>query len=310
MTTTVDLYETQALLHAQGAVLICGVDEAGRGPLAGPVVAGAVILPRGLRIEELDDSKKLSESKRERVYARILESALAWSVGIASEREIDEINILQATFCAMRRAVENLGAVPDIVLVDGNQDPRCGLPTRTIVQGDARCASIAAGSVIAKSRGTGCSHARPRVTQYGFARHKGYASAAHAAALRQYGPARCTAQLFEKFRRVKRRRAMHSNGRAGGICREALVARDTAFLRAISHALWEIDIIAPDGEVVAFVEVKTGPRIFSERPAAAVTPKRSPWIAAATNTFSGTRATCSRVSRFRGGERSKEESRS
>jgi ribonuclease HII len=162
-------------------------------------VAGAVILPEGLEIEGLNDSKKLSEKKREQVYEEIVASALSWAVGFADEREIDEKNILQATFCAMRRAVASLSVVPDIVLVDGNQDPRCGLVTRTIVRGDGICASIAAASVIAKvTRDRMLVLLDEQYPQFGFARHKGYATAEHVAALHENGPCAVHRRSFLK----------------------------------------------------------------------------------------------------------------
>ncbi|MEG2204906.1 MAG: ribonuclease HII, partial [Oscillospiraceae bacterium] len=129
----VDLYEIEWALHQKGLALICGVDEAGRGPLAGPVTAGAVILPEGLILEGLNDSKKLSEKKREALYPLITGQAVAWAVGFATEQEIDEYNILQATYLAMRRAVMGLSKIPDYLLVDGNRDPLIGLPTATLV---------------------------------------------------------------------------------------------------------------------------------------------------------------------------------
>lgn len=142
-----ELYEIESALHRKGLALICGVDEAGRGPLVGPVAAGAVILPEGLIIEGLNDSKKLSEKKRETLYEIITGEAVCWSVGFASAQEIDEINILQATFLAMRRAVEGLSKIPDYLLVDGNRDPLIGLPTTALVKGDSKAACISAASI-------------------------------------------------------------------------------------------------------------------------------------------------------------------
>ena len=169
--------------------LVCGVDEAGRGPLAGPVCAAAVILPEGWEPEGLNDSKKLSPQKREALYGEITARALAWSVAFASEKEIDEINILQATFLAMRRALEGLSVKPDFALVDGNRDPGLGLPTRCEVKGDGRYACIAAASVLAKvSRDRLMDEYDGVYPQYGFLRHKGYPTKAHYEALAQFGP--------------------------------------------------------------------------------------------------------------------------
>ena len=145
-----DWLEFENEARANGYNIICGVDEAGRGPLAGPVFAAAVVLPKGHIIEGVNDSKKLSEKKREILYDKIINECAAWSVGTASEKEIDEINILQATFLSMKRAVDGLNIRPDIALVDGNQKPPLDTDCKTIVKGDARSASIAAASIIAK----------------------------------------------------------------------------------------------------------------------------------------------------------------
>ena len=169
--------------------LVCGLDEAGRGPLAGPVCAAAVILPEGWEPEGLNDSKKLSPQKREALYGEITAGALAWSVTFASEKEIDEVNILQATFLAMRRALEGLSVKPDFALVDGNRDPGLGLPTRCEVKGDGRYACIAAASVLAKvSRDRLMDEYDGVYPQYGFLRHKGYPMKAHYEALAEFAP--------------------------------------------------------------------------------------------------------------------------
>ena len=184
-----DLGAVEQALHEKGVRLICGVDEAGRGPLAGPVAAAAVILPEGLVIEGLNDSKKLTEKRREALYDVITREALCWAVGLADEREIDEINILQATFCAMRRAVGGLSRIPDLVLVDGNRDPQLGLPTATLVGGDGKAACIAAASVLAKvTRDRLMRQYDAQYPAYGFAGHKGYGSAAHYRAILEHGP--------------------------------------------------------------------------------------------------------------------------
>lgn len=183
-----DLYIYENTLRAEGYPLICGVDEAGRGPLAGPVCAGACILPAGLVIEGLNDSKKLSEKRREALYDQITEQALAWAVCLADEKTIDEINILQATYRAMRGAVERLSLRPDLCLVDGNRDPGLGLPTRTVVKGDASCASVAAASILAKvTRDRLMAAYDAQYPGYGFAVHKGYGTKAHYAAVAALG---------------------------------------------------------------------------------------------------------------------------
>ena len=141
-------YENHALNN--GYEVICGVDEAGRGPLAGPVYAAAVILPKGHIVEGVNDSKKISEKKRELLFDKIISECVSYSIGIATEKEIDEINILQATFLAMRRAVDGLAIKPDIVFIDGNRKPGLDIEEQVIVKGDAKSANIAAASIIAK----------------------------------------------------------------------------------------------------------------------------------------------------------------
>ncbi len=172
------------------SVLIAGVDEAGRGPLAGPVMAAAVILDPQRPIAGLDDSKKLSAARREQLAVQIRERSLAWCVASASVREIDELNILRATLLAMERAVAGLSIVPEHILIDGNQVP-AGLRGRAeaLIGGDGRDASIAAASILAKtSRDAWCLALHEQYPDYGFASHKGYGSALHLARLRQLGP--------------------------------------------------------------------------------------------------------------------------
>jgi ribonuclease HII len=169
--------------------LVCGIDEAGRGPLAGPVYAAAVILPPDWEPEGLNDSKKLSPGRRDVLYGEITAKAAAWSVAFATELEIDEVNILQATFLAMRRALAGLKLAPDYALVDGNRDPILGIPTRCEVKGDGRYACIAAASILAKvSRDRWMDEMDALYPQYGFLRHKGYPTKAHYEALAQFGP--------------------------------------------------------------------------------------------------------------------------
>ena len=185
----VDLWQYEHAAFAQGYKLVCGVDEAGRGPLAGPVCAAAVILPPDCAIEGLNDSKKLTDKKRRELYDVIAERAVAYGIAFASHQEIDEINILQATFLAMRRAAGQLGIQPELVLVDGNRDPQLGLPTQTIVKGDSLSASIAAASILAKvTRDRWMEELDRKYPQYGFAVHKGYGTKRHYAALTEFGP--------------------------------------------------------------------------------------------------------------------------
>lgn len=168
---------------------ICGIDEAGRGPLAGPVVAGAVILPRDCEILFLNDSKKLSEKRREELYLEIQEKAAAWSVGIVGPDVIDEINILQATYEAMRRAVAGLAVKPDLLLNDAVTIPGVDIGQVPIIKGDARSVSIAAASIMAKvTRDHMMAEYDVLYPEYGFAKHKGYGTAAHIAAIKEHGP--------------------------------------------------------------------------------------------------------------------------
>ena len=173
---------------ARGFLSICGVDEAGRGPLAGPVCAAAVILPDGCIIEGVNDSKKLTEKKREQLFDVIKETAVAYSIATADEKEIDEINILQATYLAMNRAFQGLNLKPDMALVDGNRDPGLGIPTRMIVKGDANSMSIAAASILAKvTRDRFMLEMDKKYPQYQFAKHKGYGTKLHYEMLDKYG---------------------------------------------------------------------------------------------------------------------------
>ena len=168
---------------------ICGIDEAGRGPLAGPVVAGAVILPRGCRILYINDSKQLTEKKREELYDVIMEQALSCGVGYASPERIDEINILQATYEAMREAIGKLAYRPDVLLNDAVTIPRISIPQVPIIKGDAKSISIAAASIIAKVTRDRMMREYDKIfPEYGFAGNKGYGSAGHMEALRRYGP--------------------------------------------------------------------------------------------------------------------------
>lgn len=182
-----ELFEYDAALRNAFPVF-CGVDEAGRGPLAGDVYAAAVILPPDLTIPGLNDSKKLSEARREELAPVVKEQALAWSIASASVEEIERLNILQAALLAMHRAVEGLAIQPDFALVDGNQPPVLPMPVGTLIHGDARSASIAAASLLAKTaRDAALRELDRQYPQYGFAAHKGYGTKAHYAAIEQYG---------------------------------------------------------------------------------------------------------------------------
>lgn len=184
-----DLWTLENELYDGGAVLLCGVDEAGRGPLAGPVCAAAVRLPRGLVIEGLNDSKKLTEKKREALFDVICQKAESFGIAFATVEEIEEKNILGATMLAMNRALAQLTPPPGLALIDGNRCTGIDYPARCVVKGDARCADIAAASILAKvTRDRYMLRLDEEYPQYGFKQHKGYGTAAHYAALRAFGP--------------------------------------------------------------------------------------------------------------------------
>ena len=185
----IDMWQIEQSLFEKGYHLICGVDEAGRGPLAGPVCAAAVILPPNVDIPGLNDSKKLSDKRRRELFPIIKEQAVAYGIGFADHSLIDEINILQATFYAMEQAITQLSVKPDFALIDGNREKNFGLPVQTVVQGDSLSASIAAASILAKvTRDDLMLQMAQEYPQYGFEIHKGYGTKAHYAALQEYGP--------------------------------------------------------------------------------------------------------------------------
>lgn len=183
-------YEFEKAAVNSGFSCICGVDEAGRGPLAGPVCAAAVILPEGAVIEGLDDSKKLTEKKRERLYDVIKETAVAYSVAYGTLEEIETVNILEATYLAMNRAIEGLNLKPDFALIDGNRVPRgIKIPCETIVKGDSKSMSVAAASVLAKvTRDRLMLEYDKKYPEYNFKKHKGYGTKEHTELIKQYGP--------------------------------------------------------------------------------------------------------------------------
>ena len=195
----INMWEIEDLHFGKGVQIICGVDEAGRGPLAGPVVAAAVILPPHIEIPGLNDSKKLSDKKRRELFPIIKEQAVAYGIGIATHGEINEINILQATFLAMERALAQLQMKPEIALIDGNREKDFGIPVQTVVKGDSRSASIAAASVLAKvTRDDMMLEQAREYPNYGFEIHKGYGTKAHYAALTEHGPSPIHRMTFLK----------------------------------------------------------------------------------------------------------------
>lgn len=186
---TMELWTLENEIYDSGVELLCGVDEAGRGPLAGPVCAAAVILPRGLEIAGLNDSKKLSEKKREALFDVICDSAVSYGIAFALVDEIESINILNAAMLAMNRAIEKLDPRPALALVDGNRSSGITVPSRCVVKGDAKCADIAAASVLAKvTRDRYMLEMADKYPQYHFEKHKGYGTKLHYEALREYGP--------------------------------------------------------------------------------------------------------------------------
>ena len=184
-----DLWEIERSCRARGITMVCGADEAGAGPLAGAVYAAAVILPPELEIKGLNDSKKLSEQRREQLFPVIQEKAVAWAVAWVDEKEIDEINILNARLLAMKRAIEQLSPAAEYALIDGNRDAGITIPHETVVKGDSRSASIAAASILAKvSRDRYMVEMAQQYPKYEFEHHKGYPTKRHYELLRQYGP--------------------------------------------------------------------------------------------------------------------------
>lgn len=193
-------YALEDALYAQGFTQVCGVDEAGRGPLCGPVVAAACILPVGLVIPGLNDSKKLSEKKRDLLFEQIKENAISYSIASASVEEIDRLNILEATLLAMRRAIDGLDVKADFALIDGNVSRGFQIDAKAVIAGDATSPSIAAASILAKvTRDRMCAELDAQYPQYGIAKHKGYGTKAHMQALREYGPSPIHRKQFVRF---------------------------------------------------------------------------------------------------------------
>lgn len=194
-----NMWEIEDSYFEKGCRMICGVDEAGRGPLAGPVCAAAVILPPHVDIPGLNDSKKLSDKRRRELFPVIKEQAIAYGIGLASAEEIDKINILQATFLAMERALEQLKVRPEYALIDGNREKDFGIPVETVVKGDSRSASIAAASILAKvTRDDLMLEMAQQYPEYDFEIHKGYGTKRHYEALREHGPSPIHRKTFLK----------------------------------------------------------------------------------------------------------------
>ena len=193
-------YTIEQSLIDKGYIYVCGVDEAGRGPLCGPVVAAVCILPMGLYIEGLNDSKKLTPKKRKEVFNKIIENAVTYCIAEASVEEIDELNILEADMLAMRRAVEGLSIKADFAIIDGNVSRGFNIPTMTVIKGDATSPSIAAASILAKvTRDEMCEKMDKDYPEYGIGKHKGYGTKQHMDALRKYGPSPIHRKKFIRF---------------------------------------------------------------------------------------------------------------
>ena len=193
-------YNLESELIEQGFAYVCGVDEAGRGPLCGPVVAAACILPVGLVLEGLNDSKKLTAKKREKLFDEICQNAIAYSIAESSVEEIDELNILEASLLAMRRAIDGLSIPASYALIDGNVSRDFQLPAKAVIHGDAISPSIAAASILAKvTRDRQCEDLDRAYPQYGIAKHKGYGTKVHMDALRKYGPSPIHRKQFIRF---------------------------------------------------------------------------------------------------------------
>ena len=193
-------YTIENQLHEEGYEVVCGIDEAGRGPLCGPVFAAACILPDGLVLEGLNDSKKLTPKKRDKLFDLICENAIAYCIASASVEEIDELNILEADLLAMRRAIDGLSVKADFALIDGNIARGFQIPARAVIGGDAKSPSIAAASILAKvARDRDCITLDEQYPQYGIAKHKGYGTKQHMDALRTYGPSPIHRKQFIRF---------------------------------------------------------------------------------------------------------------
>ena len=184
-----ELWTLEDEIYNSGVSLLCGVDEAGRGPLAGPFCAAAVILPRNIDIPGLNDSKKLSEKQREALYDVIIRESLSYGIAFSTVEEIEQLNILQATFLAMNRAISQLSLKPELALIDGNRNTGIDMPSQCVVKGDSRCADIAAASILAKvTRDRYMYELAREYPQYHFEKHKGYGTKLHYEAIREYGP--------------------------------------------------------------------------------------------------------------------------
>ena len=269
------LYEYDKSLNIP---LFCGVDEAGRGPLAGDVYAAAVILPLDFELQGINDSKKLSEKKREALFDVICENAVAWSIGVATVEEIERYNILQATFLAMRRAVEGLSVTPSFALIDGDKNPDLGVPSRCLVKGDATSASIAAASILAKvARDRYMLRMAEKYPEYQFEKHKGYGTKLHTELICTLGASPIHRESFLKkiFQKAGKTPFLSDGARGEAVASQLLSSKGYLLRKVNYHSPYgEIDIIAEKDGVLAFVEVKTRSDDAIYSPAEAVTLKK------------------------------------
>lgn len=257
---TLNMWQFEQEMVCEGYKLICGVDEAGRGPLAGPVYAAAVILPLEAEFSGLGDSKKLSEKTRDRLFDEIIETAVCYGIGTADHKEIDELNILKATFLAMNRAIESLEITPDIALIDGNRDPQPSCRSRCIVGGDAKSASIAAASILAKvSRDRYMLEMAEKYPDYAFERHKGYGTKLHYERLYKYGPSEIHRITFlKKMLNSPQQTDAKRRGDAGEkVALEYLEKKGYVVIaKGFRSQFGEIDLIVKNSGYIVFIEVK------------------------------------------------------
>ncbi len=269
----------ERILWNRGILNVAGVDEAGRGPLAGPVVAAAVVFPPGTMIAGIDDSKKLTAAHREQLYERIVHSAIAIGIGIVDHSEIDRINILQATHQAMRDALEELQPQPEYILVDGNSFHHDAIPCRAIIKGDSRSISIGAASILAKvTRDRMMQQFHEQYPEYGFDRHKGYCTTAHVQAIKIHGFVRSTGNpsILKIFCIMNDNPAKDKQNAVSTRMKGSIAEKIAeSFLQELGYVILEknymydkgeIDIVARDGEVLVFVEVKSKKSDDSGRP--------------------------------------------
>lgn len=275
-----------------GVFPLCGVDEAGRGPLAGDVYAAAVILKPDAVIEGLNDSKKLSEKKREQLFNEICEKAEAYCIASASVEEIDRLNILQATFLAMRRAVEGLSVKPKLVLVDGNRNPELSVHSRLVVKGDATSACIAAASILAKvSRDRYMKKLAEEYPQYGFEKHKGYGSKLHYQMLDKHGISPVHRRTFLKKYVSGEESPAQKRGRIGENAVCGWLKTEGCVIAARNYSVppyGEIDIVAEKDGITAFVEVKARKQGAKVGGTAAVTPSKQKKLILAASQYADT----------------------